>query len=66
MVLSTLGMFKAGHPRQHLLQKINFDEAYLDDPDLFANYLRIPPSIWHPHDSLTSHDLGFEQNKEVK
>lgn len=56
IVLSALGMFKAGHPRQHLLQKINFDEAYLDDPDLFANYLRIPPSVWHSHDSLTSHD----------
>ncbi|MFQ5687770.1 MAG: hypothetical protein ACE5GV_14045 [Candidatus Scalindua sp.] len=49
IVLSALGMFKTGHPRQHLLQKINFDEAYLDDPDLFVNYLRIPPSVWHTH-----------------
>ena len=50
-VLSSFGMFKAGQPRQHVLQKINFDQAYLDDPDLFDRYLRIPPSVWHPQEN---------------
>jgi hypothetical protein len=47
-VFNAFGMFKAGHPRQHVLQMINFDQAYLDDPKLYDTYLRIPPGVWHP------------------
>jgi hypothetical protein len=41
-LLAPLGMLAAGRPRQRGTQLIHFDQADFDDPDLFADYLRLP------------------------
>jgi hypothetical protein len=45
-MLTPLGLYRAGHPRQRGTQLIHFDQADFDDPDLFDTYLRLPSSLF--------------------
>ncbi len=42
IMLTPLGLYRAGHPRQRGTQLIHFDQADFDDPTLFETYLRLP------------------------
>lgn len=44
-LLTPLGLYHAGQPRQRGTQLIHFDQADLDDPALFEEYLRLPSSF---------------------
>lgn len=44
-LLTPLGIYRAGHPRQRGTQLIHFDQADFDDPELFERYLRLPSSL---------------------
>ncbi len=41
-LLTPLGLYRAGQPRQRGTQLIHFDQADFDDPALYATYLRLP------------------------
>lgn len=45
-MLTPLGLYHAGHPRQRRTQLIHFDQADFDDPSLYDTYLRLPEAFW--------------------
>lgn len=42
VLLSPLGLYRAGQPRQRGTQLIHFDQADFDDPAIYDTYLRLP------------------------
>jgi hypothetical protein len=50
VMLTPLGIYKAGHPRQRGTQLIHFDQADFDDPRLFETYLRLPSTFYQELD----------------
>ena len=46
ILLSPLGLYRAGQPRQRGTQLIHFDQADFDDPAIYDTYLRLPSSFF--------------------
>jgi hypothetical protein len=42
VLLTPLGLYQAGQPRQRGTQLIHFDQADFDDPSIYTTYLRLP------------------------
>ena len=57
-MLTPLGLYRAGHPRQRGTQLIHFDQADFDDPALFDIYLRLPSSLFEVSEAGGREPLG--------
>lgn len=62
-MLTPLGIYQAGHPRQRGTQLIHFDQADFDDPTLYDTYLRLPEDFWDGDGGETPERLSVAEGR---
>lgn len=58
VLLSPLGLYRAGQPRQRGTQLIHFDQADFDDPAIYDTYLRLPEELFHTTSTAADANAG--------